>query len=60
LNEEAVAGWASTSAAVLFIVGVELIGIPGEYIGRIYGEVKGRPTYIVTARVGFEEDGDRG
>jgi dolichol-phosphate mannosyltransferase len=36
------------------------IGILGEYIGRIYEEVKGRPTYIVTTKVGFEEDDDRG
>ncbi len=62
LGKWAVAGWASTTAAVLFIGGVQLIaiGILGEYIGRIYEEVKGRPTYIVTTRVGFEEDDGRG
>jgi dolichol-phosphate mannosyltransferase len=44
-----VAGWASTTFSVLFIGGIQLftIGLLGEYIGRIFEEVKSRPLYLV-------------
>ena len=47
-----VAGWASTVCIVSFIGGVQLIctGVIGEYIGKIYMEVKHRPRYIISER----------
>lgn len=44
-----VTGWASTLAVSLFFNGIVLIilGIMGEYIGRIFDEVKGRPLYVI-------------
>ncbi len=48
-------GWASLFVAVLFMGGVQLLclGVIGEYLGRIYTEVKQRPLYAVTERLGF-------
>lgn len=50
-----VEGWTALMIAVLFIGGVQLIcvGILGEYIGRIYNEIKRRPLYVVQEYVGF-------
>jgi glycosyltransferase involved in cell wall biosynthesis len=51
-----VKGWSSAVIGELFIGGVQLVclGIIGEYVGRIYGESKRRPLYIVRERMGFE------
>lgn len=47
-----VAGWASMVCIVFFIGGIQLIcvGVIGEYIGKIYMEVKHRPRYIISER----------
>lgn len=46
---DAVPGWTFTSAAVLFIGGIQLVtlGVLGNYIGRIYTEAQNRPLYII-------------
>ena len=47
-------GYASLMCVILFFFGILLVmlGIIGEYIGRIFEEVKGRPLYIICDRVG--------
>ena len=54
----AVAGWASMTSIICFIGGVQLIciGVLGEYIGKIYMEVKHRPRYIISDRTQKRED----
>ncbi len=53
----ALSGQATTLVSVLFLGGIQLIflGIIGEYLGRIYDEVKNRPLYLVADEYGFEK-----
>lgn len=52
-----VRGWASMTSIICFIGGVQLIcmGVMGEYIGKIYMEVKQRPRYIISEHTGDME-----
>lgn len=52
------AGWASLMVSVWFIGGVQLlsVGLIGEYIGKLYKEVKRRPRYIIEAYVNERDD----
>lgn len=61
LTGHAVTGWASMTSMICFIGGVQLIclGVLGEYIGKIYMEVKHRPRYIISERTGEQEEGEK-
>jgi len=56
----AVPGWASIVVINLFFNGVILIilGVIGEYLGRVYDETKRRPLYLVGKREGFDREGN--
>jgi dolichol-phosphate mannosyltransferase len=51
-----VPGFATTVMAIFFMGGIQLIcvGIVGEYIGRIYEQVKGRPLWVISEKKGFD------
>lgn len=48
-----VAGWATVAAGIMFSTGIQLvcIGVIGEYVGRLYEEVKQRPLYLVNETI---------
>ena len=48
-TEDAVPGWATTSASIVLLGGLQMVGlgIVGEYVGRIFEEVKQRPLYLI-------------
>jgi polyisoprenyl-phosphate glycosyltransferase len=54
IHGDDVPGWATIVVALMFFGGVQLltIGILGEYLGRVYDEVKQRPRYLVARRLG--------
>ena len=51
--ETTIQGWSSLLIVIVFMGGIQLItiGIVGEYLGRIYEEVKGRPLYIINQKI---------
>ncbi len=57
-TEKTIQGWSSIMVSNLFLGGIILLtlGILGEYIGRIYKELKNRPQYIIKEKYGFNED----
>lgn len=57
LASQAFYGQATTLVTVLFLGGIQLItlGLIGEYIARIYDEVRGRPLYVISQKQGFDE-----
>jgi glycosyltransferase involved in cell wall biosynthesis len=51
-------GWASIMVSILFIGGVQLIsiGILGQYVARIYDEVKQRPKFFIKRTIGLKRE----
>jgi len=56
-TDKATPGWASPVFSILFMGGLILLtlGIIGEYLGRIYDEVKHRPLYVIKGKIGFDK-----
>ncbi|NCA86457.1 MAG: glycosyltransferase [Clostridia bacterium] len=57
IKAEAVSGWTSTFLSIWFISGlvITILGMIGIYVGKIFENVKGRPTYIVGQRLNYHE-----
>jgi polyisoprenyl-phosphate glycosyltransferase len=57
-DSELVKGWPSTIIVISFLCGLNMLmtGIVGLYVGRIHAEVKRRPLYVVSQKVGFDRD----
>lgn len=56
-TQEAVPGWATTAVSILMLGGIQLVGlgIIGEYVGRIFEEVKERPLYWLRGALNVEQ-----
>ena len=56
-TDTTIVGWASTMGLILFTQGIVLmiLGLMGEYIGRIFEELKNRPIYIVKEVLGYDK-----
>ena len=52
-----VSGWTTLFISILFIGGIQIIsiGILGQYIGRIFEEIKKRPMYVIKSSINIEE-----
>lgn len=50
----AVSGWTTLEVSLMLLAGIQLIslGVVGEYVGRVFGEVKQRPLFVVRSRAG--------
>lgn len=57
-TDQWVSGWTMLFIAIMFMGGVQLmvLGVIGEYVGRIYMASKSRPLYLVKRKVGFERE----
>ena len=58
LNGNTIQGWASSTCLICLVSGVQMVslGVIGEYIGKIYMEVKARPRYIISERTDKEKN----
>jgi polyisoprenyl-phosphate glycosyltransferase len=56
-----VPGFPTLIISVMFFAGVQLIslGVIGEYLGRMYEEIKGRPLFLVSEELGIEREPPR-
>jgi len=59
MTDKAIPGWASNMTTISFLGGIQLlmIGILGQYLGRIYEEVKRRPLYVVSEEWNRDDEG---